>query len=217
LPDFFDRVLPLVDRTIALLAKEKFRTDPIGGDKYSRMTSVISSAYKRHVTIIETAIRERLRDNDQFEVWGESAFCVSSAANILSGNKGDCIGATLNYGEAFRALQIDLIVYDKNKRTLRAYEVKRGNGNFDSGKKRSIMRDLLSVHVLLKSYGATRNLDTSEAAAQIIFYYGVRSIPKPLGLIGKELDEHFGFDLSSGVELVNEYFRNRLYEILTSA
>jgi len=48
LPDFFDRVLPLVDRTIAILATEKFRSDPIGGDGYSRMTSVISSAYKRH-------------------------------------------------------------------------------------------------------------------------------------------------------------------------
>ena len=96
---FFDRVLPLVDRTIALLAKEKFRADPIGGDRYSRMTSVISSAYKRHGTIIEAAIRERLKDNENFEVWGDHVFCVSSAANILSGRVDDCIGATLNYGE----------------------------------------------------------------------------------------------------------------------
>ena len=214
MPDFFERVLPLVDRTIALLAKEKFRSDPIGGEKYSRMTSVISSAYKRHGTIIEAAIRERLRDNDNFEVWGEDVFRVSSAANILSGNKDDCFGAALNYGEAARNLQIDLIVYDKTKRTLRAYEVKRGNGNFDSGKKRSIMRDLLCAHVLLKSYGVSRGLDVSEAAARIIFYYGLRSIPQPLGLVGKELDEHFGFDLVSGVELVNEYFQKRLYDLL---
>jgi hypothetical protein len=106
LPDFFDRVLPLVERTIALLAKEKFRADPIGGDRYSRMTSVISSAYKRHGTIIEAAIRERLKDNENFEVWGDDAFCVSSAANILSGRAADCIGATLNYGESVRTLKV---------------------------------------------------------------------------------------------------------------
>lgn len=214
MPDFFDRVLPLVDRTIALLAKEKFRSDPIGGEVYSRMTSVISSAYKRHGTIIEAAIRERLTDNDNFEVWGDPAFCVSSAANILSGKAADCIGATLNYGESVRTLQIDLIVFDKTKQTLNAYEVKRGNGHFDSGKKRSIMRDLLATHVLLKSYGTSRSLGVVDANAHIIFYYGVRSIPSPFGIIGKELDSHFGFDLVSGVELVNEYFRDRLYEIL---
>lgn len=178
------------------------------------MTSVISSAYKRHGTIIEAAIRERLRDNENFEVWNDAAFCVSSAANILSGKQADCLGATLNYGDSVRTLQIDLIVYDKSKRTLRAYEVKRGNGAFDSGKKRSIMRDLLSVHVLLKSYGGFREFDVNEANSYIIFYYGLRSIPAPFGLIGKELDDHFGFDLVSGVELVNEYFRERLYEIL---
>lgn len=33
-------------------------------------------------------------------------------------------------------------------------------------------------------------------------------------LTGDELDEHFGFDLVSAVELVNEYFKNSLYEIL---
>jgi hypothetical protein len=214
LPDFFDRVLPLVDKTIATLANEKFRADPIGGDRYSRMTSVISSAYKRHGTIIEAAIRERLRDNENFTVWTDPTFCVSSAANILSGKTEDCLGANLNYGESVRTLQIDLIVFDKVKRTLRAYEVKRGNGNFDSGKKRSLMRDLMSVHVLLKSYGRIHVDDVSEAHSHIIFYYGVRSIPSPLGIIGTELDEHFGFDLVAGVELVNEYFKERLYEII---
>ena len=215
MPDFFDRVLPDVEKTIALLNKTKFRLDPIAGEQYSRSTSIISSAYKRHGSIIESAIRERLKDNENFVVWDDTAFKISQAAiNLLSGTVDDCIGATLRYGDEVRTLQVDLIVYDKLRRTLRAYEVKRGNGNFDSGKKRSIMRDLLSAHVLLRSYGEQLGYEISRAEAMITFYYGVRSIPKPFSLIGDELDEHFGFDLVSAVELVNEYFKERLYEIL---
>lgn len=213
--DFFDRVLPEVEKTIELLRRKKFRLDPIGGEKYSRSTSVISSAYKRHGSIIEAAIRERLKDNDNFVVWDERSFKVSQAAtNILSGTVEDCLGASLKYGDEVRTLQVDLIVYDKMRRTLRAYEVKRGNGSFDAGKKRSIMRDLLSTHVLLKSYGETLGFEVDLAESKIIFFYGIRSIPKPFSLTGDELDEHFGFDLVSAVELVNEYFKNSLYEIL---
>lgn len=185
--DFFDRALPEVQKTIELLRKKKFRLDPIGGEKYSRSTSVISSAYKRHGSIIEAAIRERLKDNDNFVVWDERSFKVSQAAtNILSGTDEDCLGASLKYGDEVRTLQVDLIVYDKTRRTLRAYEVKRGNGSFDSGKKRSIRRDLLSTHVLLKSYGETRGLKVDSAESMIIFYYGIRSIPKPFSLTGDE-------------------------------
>ena len=76
------------------------------------------------------------------------------------------------------------------------------------------MRDLLSTQVLLKSYGETRELEVDVANSMIIFYYGIRSIPKPFSLIGDELDEHFGFDLVSAIELVNGYFKHRLLEIL---
>jgi hypothetical protein len=58
---------------------------------------------------------------------------------------------------------------------MRAYEVKRGNGQFDAGKIRSIKRDLMCVQVLLKSYGETANIRPAGAEAKIIFYYGIRS------------------------------------------
>jgi len=212
--DFFDRVLPAVEKTIEILEKAKFRLDPIAGEEYSRSTSIISSAYKRHGKIIEAALRERLKDNDQFVVWDEPLFKVSQPANILSGRANDCNGASLFYGDQARTVQVDLIVYDKNNRTLRAYEVKRGNGSFDAGKKRSIMRDLLSIQVLLKSYGEQRGYETQSSESKIIFYYGLRSIPTPYSLIGDELDEHFGFDVVSAIELINEYFKKRLFEIL---
>ena len=112
--DFFDRVLPEVQKTIDLLQKKKFRVVPIAGEEYSRSTSVISSAYKRHGKIIEAALRERLKDNDEFVVWDEPLFKVSHPANLLSGNANDCMGASLPYGDEVRTVQIDLtrIIHD---------------------------------------------------------------------------------------------------------
>jgi hypothetical protein len=60
---FMERVAPVVDDTIRLLAKVKFVEDPIAGVRYSRATSIISSAYKRHGRILEFALRESLRDS----------------------------------------------------------------------------------------------------------------------------------------------------------
>jgi hypothetical protein len=48
---------------------------------------------------------------------------------------------------------VDAIVLDKNTGILRAYEIKRGFGVHDSGKRRSMLRDTLCVQALLKSYG----------------------------------------------------------------
>jgi hypothetical protein len=45
--------------------------------------SIVSSAYKRHGKILETAIREGLRDSNRHRVWSEDVFRVSTAANAL--------------------------------------------------------------------------------------------------------------------------------------
>ena len=116
---------------------------------------MVSSAYKRHSKILEAAIFERLRDNNRLSVWTDPAFKVSAAAEALvdSSPRPDCFRAQLPYGDTKRTVQVDIVVYDNLQRSLRAYEVKRGNGEHDAGKVRSIMRDLICTHVLLKSYG----------------------------------------------------------------
>jgi hypothetical protein len=58
---FMERVTPVVDDTIAALSHVKFVEDPIAGTRYSRATSIVSSAYKRHGRILEIALRESLR------------------------------------------------------------------------------------------------------------------------------------------------------------
>lgn len=212
---YLDRVAPVIDKTIAALAGKKFNADPIGGP-YARATSIISSAYKRHGQILETAIRESLRESNRHRVWKEDVFRVSRAADQLVENQGDEAHAntSLPYGDRYRTVQVDMMVYDEAERALRAYEIKRGNGQFDSGKTRSIKRDLICVQILLKSYGETFNLQPTVAEAKIIFYYGIRSLPAPYSLIGTELDDHFGFPVYEKVEQANDYFKERLYEVL---
>jgi len=78
-----DRVVPVVEETIGALANTKFVEDPIAGVKYSRATSIVSSAYKWHGRILETALRESLRESNRHRVWQEDAFKVSRAADNL--------------------------------------------------------------------------------------------------------------------------------------
>jgi len=51
-----------------------------------------------------------------------------------------------------------------------------------------MLRDVLCVQVLLKSYGKQRSLDVKDASSHVIFYYGKCSIQKPFAIIGSELD-----------------------------
>jgi len=105
----------------------------------------------------------------------------------------------------------------KNTGTLGAYEIKRGSGLHDSGKRRQMLTSTLCVQVLLKSYGKQRGHDPSSAFSHVIFYYGKCSIPKPFSITGAELDQHFGWPIYDSVEEVNKYFQGRLFTILAGA
>jgi hypothetical protein len=216
MPNFMERVKPVVDDTIRGLGRTKFIADPVAGLKYSRVTSIVSSAYKRHGRILETALREGLRESNRHRVWQEDNFRVSRAADALvdSQSETECLKSALPYGEGARTLQVDMIAFDDADKVIRSYEVKRGNGQFDAGKIRSIRRDLKCVQVLLQSYGEAANVKPVRAESKIIFYYGIRSIPRPWSLVGAELDAHFGFGVTERVEQANEYFRGKLHGLL---
>jgi hypothetical protein len=216
---FMDRVSPVVDATIRALAKTKFVQDPVAGLKYSRATSIISSAYKRHGRILETALRESLRESNRHKVWQDDAFRVTRAAEALVGSQSEeaCRHTTLPYGDSVRTVQVDMVAFDDADQTIRSYEVKRGNGRFDAGKVRSIKRDLICIQVLLKSYGELAKLKPVAAESRIIFYYGMRSIAQPWSLVREELDDHFGFPVVSRIEEANAYFSNKLHALLEAA
>ena len=213
-----DRLRPFVDETIASLAKTAFRVDPVGGERYSKATSIVSAAYKRHGRILEEAIRTRLGNCDYFTVWHEPAFFVSTVADqALTGRNADIpnsLPIELPYLDHGRTIQIDAIVFDKRIGSVRGYEIKRANGDFDAGKKRSILKDLLALQSLLKSYAARLGHSPSMAEARLIAYYGIKPLPAPLSISGTEMDDHFVFPVFKYVEEVNVYFQERLYDLL---
>jgi len=211
---------PFIDKTIIDLGKTEFRADPIGGNKYSRQTSIISSAYKRHGKILERALLEGLKEKNHIRVWNEPEFWVSAdAERMASPSKvSDCLKNQLVYGEKHKKTEIDIVVYDDTTKKISAFEVKRGNGDFDRGKKDSLLSALLATHMLLKSYCENaKNLEVSSYEVKIIFYYGVISLPKGLSLTRNDLDNYFGFPLVAAVESVNSYFQDKLFELLETS
>lgn len=210
-----------IDDTITKLKKKNFPVDPIAGEAFSKITSVMSSSYKRHGFILERAILERLKTKPQFEVWEDRKFYVPKKADHIVVQALDDPTSLMTIEHAYkekkgvRTLQVDAIVYDKKKRQISAYEIKRGNGTHDSGKRRSMLRDLLCVQILLKSYGEQKGYKISTARSLIIFYYGQCSLPKPFSLTKEELDKHFNYSVAKEVEKVNQHFRQRLYDLLT--
>ncbi|MCA8895904.1 MAG: hypothetical protein KDA48_11665 [Amphiplicatus sp.] len=219
--ELIERLTPLINSTIERLNNKKFAPDPIAGKHFSRIVSVMSSAYKRHGFILERAILEQLKNCPDFEVWDDHEFQVTNTADHIVDTAikapDTILGTETGYMPGHRTLQVDAIVYDRRTNIVRAYEIKRGSGLHDSGKRRSILRDLLCVQVLLKSYARERGLSPVEAHSHIIFYYGKCSIPKPFSLTRDELDGHYGWPVKGPVEEINELFRQKLFSILASA
>lgn len=111
-------------------------------------------------------------------------------------------------------IPIDAMVYDRENKSLRAYNMKRGNGSYDAGKRRLIMNELVRSSMLLRSYGIGHGINPASARSQIIFYYGLRSIEPPLSLVGNELNSVFGFPVWDAIEVMNAYFREQLYNLI---
>lgn len=210
---------PLVDATIDRLAATRFCCDPLMGEEYSRITSVVSSAYKRHGQILETAVLECLRSYDRFEVWNDPALPISRAADALGAtfmaNPVQALTANIAHnGQVERTLQIDILMHDRERNSIASYEVKRGAGAHDAGKRRSMLRDLICTQVILKSYAEEKLESACDAvSSHIIVYYGAESFG-PFTLTRDQLDEHFGVPIVAQIEEVNSYYRARVEHLL---
>jgi hypothetical protein len=217
LQPFMGRMEPVIQAALTRLAMTEFRTDPIGGKKYSRATSIISSAYKRHGQILGRALIERLKDCSRFTVWTEDSFKLSFQADAELKKGFHPVSyrqINLPYGEEDQSIMIDIIIFDRDNRLLRSYNVKRGNGAYDAGKKRLIFNELLKTQMLLKGYGKSIGIEADYSDAFIIFYYGLRSIPEPYSLIDRNLDDHFDFPVLEAIEAVNNRFQQGLYDLI---
>ena len=106
-----------------------FPPDPIAGPHFSRIVSVMSSAYKRHGYIIERAILEQLKTRPELMVWTDLEFQVPPNADLIASgalaNPASIDGNDLSYSTGPRTLKYDALVFHKEALSLRAYEVKR--------------------------------------------------------------------------------------------
>ncbi len=206
---FFERMRPVVDDTIKRLGAARFREDPIAGRKYSRTTSIVSSAYKRHGPILQKALLERLKDCSRLRVWAEDDFKLSheTLREVRVAERLDSLLLSqLPYGDRERSVRVDILVFDAANCSLNAYNVKRGNGSYDGGKRRIIEEELIRTQMLLSDYGRKIGVAANISHAHIVFYYGLLSLPPPLAIAGDELDKHFQFPVRDAIELVNAYF-----------
>lgn len=178
----------------------------------------MSSAYKRHGQLLGVALLERLRECSRIEVWSEDKFKLSYDSEVEVRKKLPIHAyrtIDLDYGDAEQSIRVDVIVHDRVSSTLRTYNVKRGNGAYDAGKRRVIQGELLRTQMGLRSYGASIGAQVERAEAYAIFYYGLRSIPRPYSLVREELDEHFQFPVVGALEAMNDSFKARLHALVT--
>lgn len=211
---------PVVDRTVKRLRKKAFDCDPLMGAELSRITSVVSSAYKRHGHILEASLKAVLQQHQRFQVWSVPKLSISQAAENLATsymtNPKTALKAAIEHEEeGHRTLQIDLIVHDSKKRTVSSYEIKRGAGTHDAGKRRSMLRDMLCTQVVLKSFAESKlGVKSRSAHSYMIFYYGKESIGAPFSLSRDDLDAHFGVAVKKHIEAVNRYYRKQIEALL---
>jgi hypothetical protein len=72
-----------IEKTIQRLDAKQFTPDPIAGKHFSKIASVMSSAYKRHGYILERAVLEALKLCPHFEVWRDDQFHVPPAVDHI--------------------------------------------------------------------------------------------------------------------------------------
>lgn len=107
-------------------------------------------------------------------------------------------------------VRVDILVFDEARCSLDAYNVKRGNGSYDGGKRRMIHEELVRVRMRLSDYGRRTGFVPETSHAQVIFSYRLLSLPPQLAISGDDIDEHFQFPVREAVELVNANLIARL-------
>jgi len=110
--------------------------------------------------------------------------------------------------------EIDILYFDHRTKVVVALEVKRGNGQFDRGKRDSMIKSALTVRTLLASYAAKQGWPAQGVESRILAYYGVPKFPAEIYMRGRDLDTFIAPGVHDAVEEVNRYFQTQLMCLL---
>jgi hypothetical protein len=192
-----------------------FPVDPIVGPDLSRAISIIGSVVKRHGSLIEMGIAGALIASDRFIVLTNVALPLTKGATQLldAKNADEDLGKIRLSAdsEAEGIVNVDLVVVDPDAGWAGAYEIKRGNGVTEHGKRRPIVRKLKAARLVLASYIKQAGYGPVEkVTSAIIDYFGGSGFDSEFTLTREQLDLHFGVPVAATVDAMTETTRDTL-------
>jgi len=192
-----------------------FPADPIIGTELSRAMSCIGSVVKRHGKLIEMAIAGALVASDRFIVVPNAELPLTKgAAQLLDAKNSDLNLSKIKLSvdsEADGIVNVDLVVVDPEASWAGVYEIKRGNGVTEHGKRRPILRKLKAGRLVLASYVRQLGYGHVETVTSaVIDYCGASGFDPNFTLTRDQLDEHFGVPVVATVDAVTAAAREAL-------
>lgn len=193
-----------------------FPVDPVIGPELSRAISCVSSVVKRHGGLIEMGIAGALKASDRFIVLTNVPLPVTkAAAQLLDARNSDEDLSKIRLSadsEAEGIVNVDLVVVDPEAGWAGAYEIKRGNGVTEHGKRRPIVRKLRAARLVLASFVGQLGYGPVESTTSaVIDYFGSSGFESEFTLTRDQLDLHFGVPVAAVVDAMTETVRTTLH------
>ena len=202
-------------QAVASAITGEFPLDPLVEPELSRAISCIGSVVKRHGKLIELAIAGALAMTDRFIVLtNENIPLTKGAKQLLEAKNSNRSLAGIRLAadsEADGMVNVDLVVVDPDAGWAGAYEIKRGNGTTEAGKRRPLIQKLTAVRLVLASYARQLGqwpIETVTSA--VIDYYGSSGFDPNYTLVRDQLDDHFGVPIVETVDAVTNAAREAL-------
>ena len=202
-------------QAVASALTGEFPLDPLVEPELSRAISCIGSVVKRHGKLIEMGIAGALAMTDRFIVLtNENIPLTKGAKQLLEAKNSNRSLAGIRLAadsEADGMVNVDLVVVDPEAGWAGAYEIKRGNGTTEAGKRRPLIQKLTAVRLVLASYARQLGqwpIETVTSA--VIDYYGSSGFDPNYTLVRDQLDDHFGVPIVETVDAVTAAARQAL-------
>ncbi|MGA2568426.1 MAG: hypothetical protein ABSF41_16550 [Pseudolabrys sp.] len=165
--------------------------------------------------MIEMGIAGALLATNRFIVLPKVALPLTKAAlQLLDCKNSDESLAKIRLSadsEADGIVNLDLCVVDPEARWAGVYEIKRGNGATEHGKRRPIMRKLRAVRPVLASYVHKLGYGPIETVTSaVIDYFGSSGFDPHFTITRDKLDEHFGVPVVATVDAMTAAVRDAL-------